>query len=175
MKTKTNILFSASTLAFCAALLFASQGQASPQDTLDATDVKFVKTEFAAGKSELKTAELGVQKAERADVKAYAEMLVTDHTQTNRELGALAAQKGVDLSAIIDPKHAEEFQKLEQTNRADFDKEFLAGMISGHKKCVSNFEAAAKDSKNNDVKMWADKMLPTLKAHLAKAKELAAK
>lgn len=175
MKTKTTPLFSAATLAFCAAMLLASNTTAAPKDTLDAADVKFVKTEAAAGKSELKLAELGVQKAERPDIKSFAEMLVTDHTQAHKELNALAVEKGVDVSAVIDPKHAEEFQKLEKASKADFDKEFLADMISDHKKCVSNFETAAKEAKNSDVKMWAEKMLPTLKAHLAKAKELAAK
>ena len=175
MKTKTTTLFSTSALALCAALLLAPNGNAAPKDTLDAADVKFVKAESAAGKAELKIAELGVQKAERPDVKSFAEMLVTDHTQANKELGALATTKGVEVSAVISPKHAEEFQNLEKASKADFDKEFLADMISGHKKCVSKFEEAAKDSKDSDVKMWAEKMLPTLKAHLAKATELAAK
>ena len=48
-------------------------------------------------------------------------------------------------------------------------------MTSGHKKCVSNFEDAAKDSKDSDLKMWAEKMLPALKTHLEQAKELASK
>ena len=174
MKTKSTTLFSTSTIALCAALLLAPNSNAAPKDTLDAADVNFVKTESAAGKAELKLAELGVQKAERPDVKAFAEQLVSDHTQSHKELSALATEKGVDVSAVIDPKHAEEFQKLEKATKADFDKQFLADMISDHKKCLSKFEEAAKDSKNSDVKMWAEKMVPTLKAHLAKAKKLAA-
>jgi putative membrane protein len=175
MKTKTTTLFSTSTLALCAAMLFTANSNAAPKDTLDAADVKFVKTESAAGSAVVKLAELGVQKAERADVKAFAETLVTDHTQANKELSALAVEKGVEVSAVISPKHAEEFQNLEKASKADFDKEFLADIISDHKKCVSNFEEAAKDAKNSDVKTWAEKMLPVLKAHHAKAKELAAK
>ncbi len=175
MKTQSITRLTSTTLALCSLFALASYSNAAPKDTLDAADVKFVKTESAAGSAELKIAELGVKKAERADVKAYAEMLVTDHTQAHKELNALATEKGVDVSAVIDPKHAEEFQKLEKASKADFDKEFLADMVSDHKKCVSNFEEAAKEAKNHDVKMWAEKMLPTLKAHLAKAKELAAK
>ena len=175
MKTKSTSLFSSSTLSLCDALLFTTHSNAAPKEMLDAADVKFVKTESAAGSAELKLAGLGVQKAGRADVKAYAEMLVTDHTQAHKELSALATTKGVEVSAVISPKHAEEFQKLEKASKADFDKEFLADMISDHKKCVSKFEEAAKDAKDSDVKMWAEKMLPTLKAHLAKATELAAK
>ncbi len=175
MKNKTTTLFSTSTLALCAAMLFTASSNAAPKDTLDAADVKFVKTESAAGTAVVKLAELGVQKAERADVKAFAEMLVTEHTQANKDLSALAVAKGVDVSAVISPKQAGKFQDLEKATKADFDKEFLADLISSHKKCVSNFEDAAKDSKDSDVKGWAEKMLPALKAHLATATELAAK
>ena len=91
------------------------------------------------------------------------------------ELKGLAATKGVELSAVIDPKHADTFQSLEKSSGAEFDKEFLAAVVSGHKKCVSNFETASTDAKDADVKAWAAKMLPGLKAHLEKAKDLQAK
>ncbi len=173
MKSLSNIRLSSTAIALCGLLLLSPQCNAAPKDTLDAADVEFVKTESAAGSAEVKLAGLGVQKAERPDIKVFAEMLVTDHTQAHKELMALAVEKGVDVSAVIDPRHAEEFQKLEKASKADFDKEFLADMISDHKKCVSSFEEAAKAAKNSDVKKWAARMLPTLKAHLAKAEELA--
>ncbi len=172
MKNKSITRYSTTTLAFCAALVFASNGMSADKDTLDSTDVKFVKEEAAAGMAVVKLAGLGAQKAVRADVKAFAEMIVTDHTKANEELTKLAATKGVELSAVIEPKHAETFQDLEKTGSADFDKEFLNVAVSGHKKCVSNFEDAAKDSKDSDVRMWAEKTLPTLKAHLAQAQAL---
>ncbi len=172
MKNKSITRYSTTTLAFCAALVFASNGMSADKDTLDSTDVKFVKQEAAAGMAVVKLAGLGAQKAVRADVKAFAEMIVTDHTKANEELTKLAATKGVELSAVIEPKHAETFQDLEKTESADFDKEFLNVAVSGHKKCVSNFEDAAKDSKDSDVRMWAEKTLPTLKAHLAQAQAL---
>jgi len=169
------ILRSSTTFAFCAALLFASNAISAEKDTLNAADVKFVKHEAAAGMAVVKIAGLGAQKAVHSDVKAFAEMLVIDHIKANEELTKLAASKGVELSAVIDPKHAEKFQKLEKTESADFDKEFLAEISSGHKKCIGNFEDAAKDSKDSDLKMWAEKMIPTLKTHLEQAKELASK
>lgn len=172
MKTKSITLLSKTTVALFAAVLLVPHGMAAEKDTLNATDVKFVKHEAAAGMAVVKLADLGVKKAERADVKAFAEMIVTDHTKANQELKQLATTKGVELSAVIDPTHASTFQKLEKYSGADFDKEFLAEMVSSHKKCVSNFEESSKDAKDSDLKMWVDKMLPALKAHLEKSKEL---
>ena len=175
MKSKSFNLFSKTTLALCGILLLAPGGQAAEKDTLNAADVKFVKHEAAAGGAVVKIAGLGVKKAENADIKAFAEMLVTDHTKANEELKALATTKGVEISDVIDPKHASAFQKLEKYSGAEFDKNFISDIVSAHKKCVSNFEAASTDSKDADVKAWASKMLPALKAHLEKAETLKSK
>ena len=45
-------------------------------------------------------------------------------------------------------------------------------IVSSHKKCVKNFEDAAEDADDSEVKLWAAKMLPALQAHLGKAEEL---
>jgi len=160
------------TFALCTALIFASIGMSAEKDTLNDADVKFVKEEAASSKGVVRLAELGVQKAVRAEVKEFAQMLVTDHTKAHEELTQLAATKGVELSATLDPKHAEKFQKLEKHSATDFDQEFLSTIKSGHEKCVANFEDAANDARDNDLKLWATTTLPLLRNHLAKAKEL---
>ncbi|MHB1081292.1 MAG: DUF4142 domain-containing protein [Prosthecobacter sp.] len=172
MKPRTNPLLSTTTLALCGMFQLAPQGGAAEKGTLNATDVEFVKHEAAAGMATVKIAGLGAKKATRPEVKSFAEMIVKEHTAANEELKKLAATKGVELSAVIDSKHAEMFQKLEQYSGTEFDKEFLDAAVSGHKKCVGRFEDAAKDSQDKDVKMWAAKMLPALKSHLAQAEEL---
>lgn len=139
---------------------------------LSTTDEKFVKEAGAAGMGEVKIATLGTQKASSADVKAFAQMLVDDHTKANEELQNLAKGKGVELSQVIESTYADKFQKLEKYSGADFDKEFISGMVSDHKKDVSKFESEQKSATDNEVKAFVDKTLPTLKAHLDKANEL---
>lgn len=173
MNTKQFILKSTTSLAMCAAvLMLAPNASASEKDTLNAADVKFVKTESAAGMSEVKIAELAVTKADRAEVKSFAEMLVTDHTAVNTQLAALATQKGIEVSSVLSPAHAATVQKLEKLTGAEFDKEFLSVIITDHKKCISNYEAASKDAKDNDLRIWVDKTIPALKSHLEKAESL---
>jgi putative membrane protein len=48
-------------------------------------------------------------------------------------------------------------------------------MVKGHKDAVANFEKAANEAKDADVKAYAVKTLPALKAHLAKAEEVSKK
>jgi putative membrane protein len=129
-------------------------------------DAKFIKATSDAGLGEVKLAELGVQKAERADVKELATMMVTDHTKANTELAALAKSKGVEVSQMVSEKSADKFKDLETKKGADFDKDFLDQMEKAHKKLVDDFEDAQKDVKDGELKAWVDKTLPTLKGHL---------
>jgi len=176
MKTNlSQLLTKASMIISAAALLTATCGFAAEKDTLNAAEVKFLKHEAAVGMATLKVAELAVSKASRADVKTFAETLVKDHTSVNAQLVKLAATKGVDLSATINPDEAEAFQDLEKGTGAEFDKDFLAWIDDRHTKCVSNFEAAIKDGKDVEVKTFAQATLPALQAHLAAGKALTAK
>ena len=176
MKARSFIRLSTSAFALAAVMMCAPQGaSASPKDTLNAADVAFVKQAAASGRAEVKLASLGAKKADRADVKAFAGMVAADHTKVNDELKALASTKGVELSAVMEAAHADKFQKLEKVSGKEFDKEFLAHMVSSHKKGISLYEKAAKDASDKDVKKFADKTLPALKSHLAKAEALTSK
>jgi putative membrane protein len=172
---KTNPVTFAILLAIAAGNLPFNASAADTQSGLKAGDEKFVKQAGAAGMAEVKIATLGTQKAERSDVKDLATQLVTDHTKANAELEALAKSKGVELSAVIDPKSASTFESLEKESGKSFDKAFLAHLEKAHKTCVADFEDASKNAADADVKAWAGKMLPTLRAHLDKVKELEAK
>ena len=177
MKTRQSTRFTITTLTLCVAaiMLVPNSIAADKTSMVNSTDETFIKQAAADGKGEVKVAGLAVKKADSAAVRAFAEMIVKDHTAANEELTKLAASKGVELSAVIAPSNASTFQKLEKYSGADFDKEFLATMVSDHKKCVSSFETEAKDAKDGDLKAWAEKMLPALKTHLEKANELSSK
>lgn len=169
---KTNPITFAILIAIAAGNLTATLTAADKKSSLNAADEKFVKQAGVEGTAEVKIATLGTQKAERADVKELATMLVADHTKANAELSALAQSKNVELSAVIDPDAAGEFKDLEKKSGKDFDKAFLSHMQDSHKSTISDFEDAAKNAVDGDVKAWADKTLPTLKAHLDKIKAL---
>jgi putative membrane protein len=159
-------------LTLAAILLSASLSFADNKASVNSTDEKFIKETAADSTAEVKIAELATKKAERADVKEFAQMLITDHTAANKELEAVAQKKGVDLSAVIAPSAAKDFQNLEKYSGKDFDNEFLKLMETDHKKCVSNFESEAKKVEDGDLKDFVNKTLPVIKAHYDKVQGL---
>ncbi len=173
MKNTKLTLLSTAALAVGAFLLLAPNAPAADTKTkLNSTDTKFIREEAAAGAALVRIAELGVKKSEREDIKAFAGMLVADHSKANAELATLAESKGVVLNAEVDSKHAGTYEKLKGESGSDLDKEFLSVIVSGHEKCVKNFQDAADNAEDSEVKLWAAKMLPALQAHLEKAAEL---
>ena len=176
MNTKSIVLSVTSVAALCGAVLFCLPSFAAEKNAvLSTADEKFVKEAGAGGMAEVKIAQLAVTKASSAEVKTFAQGIVDDHTKGNTDLKKLAVGKGVELSTVIDPDSAATYQTLEKATGADFDKQFTAQVVSSHTKCLSNYESAVKDSTDNEVKAFAGSMVPNIKAHLEKAKELNAK
>jgi len=136
-------------------------------------DALFIRTAGEAGKAEVDLAKLAIAKSSNANVKAFAEALRNDHEKANAELGELADRKGVTIAATTASVKAMH-NKLAAMSGAEFDKAFLAQMVSDHEKAVSEFTKESKDTKDADIQAFSDKALPTLNEHLARAKDLKA-
>jgi putative membrane protein len=165
-------LFNAAALAVSALLLLAPSVSAQTQAKLDSDDRKFIQEEAANGAALVRIAKLGAKQAERADIKAYAQMIVADHTNANTELQRLARSKGVELNADVSRKHQRSYKKLAAERGEEFDREFLAMIAKGHERCLENYEDAAEDAEDREVKMWATQRVPVLQSHLDSAESL---
>src|SRR6188474_745962 len=134
--------------------------------TLSAADKEFITHAAADGHKEIALAQLAEQKGVSPSVKALAQRIRQDHMQADRELKSLAQSKSVALSTPSD--HKAEIAKLEKD--ANFDQTYASLMVADHKKAIALFERAS-NSKDADVKGFADKTLPALREHLKLAQE----
>jgi putative membrane protein len=169
---KTSLLFS-SLFALGALVSFSTQAGAA--DALDSADKSFIQNAYESGLAEVKFGEMGQAKTGNADVKAFATAMVADHAKANGELKALADAKKVEVATDLTMMAKAKAKVLDAKSGADFDKTFMEGVVKGHKDAVANFEKAANEAKDADVKAYAVKTLPALKAHLAKAEEVSKK
>lgn len=173
MKHNKLTFFSTAAFSLGAFLFLAPSGLAADKETkLNAADSEFIQEEAAAGVALVRIAELGVKQASSADIKAFAGTIVAEQTKANAELAMLARSNTVKLTSEANSKHADSYDSLEDERGAKFDKRFLSVIAKGHKKCLKNFEDAAEDATNSEVKLWAAKRLPTLRAQLERAEEL---
>ena len=143
--------------------------------TASPADKEFVSNAGMAGLAEVQMGNLALEKAGNADVKAFAQRMVTDHTKANEELQQLTATKGLALPAQLDGEHKAGLDHLNTLTGSAFDKAYMEHMVADHGKAVTLFETAANTAGDADIKAFAAKTLPTLKEHATLAGQVAAK
>ncbi|MEO8257677.1 MAG: DUF4142 domain-containing protein [Acidobacteriota bacterium] len=135
-------------------------------------DQAFVVQTAKSGMAEVELGKLASEKASSAKVKAFAQRMVTDHGKAGDELKALAATKQIVLPAMPDPEHKAMHDRLAQLSGAEFDRAYVREMVAGHRKAVDSFTMESTSGKDNDLKAWAMKTLPTVREHLRMIEEL---
>lgn len=138
-------------------------------------DKEFVSKAGMGGLAEVQMANLAVQKASHADVKAFAQRMLTDHSAANAELAQMATTKGLALPTELAGDHKDALDHISSLSGAEFDKAYMKHMVEDHEKTVAAFDKASTSATDSDVKAWAGQKLPTLKEHLTLAKETARK
>jgi len=134
-------------------------------------DQTFMTKAAGGGIYEVEVSKMAASKAKNADVKAYAEMLVKDHTAANDELKQLASSKGVTLPSDMPSDKKAKMDKLSKSK--DIDRDFIKQVgLDDHKADIALFDKASKDAKDADVKTFFGKTLPKLKDHRAEAEKL---
>jgi putative membrane protein len=149
---------------------------APPASTsLSAADQEFVAKAAKTGMAEVQLATNVTQRATSPDVKAFANQMITDHNASNSELTTLAASKGVTPPADIDPDKKALDAELAKLTGPELDRKYMEAMVKDHVAAAAEFEKAAQQLTDPDLKAWAAKTLPTLHAHHHSAEAIVAK
>jgi putative membrane protein len=138
------------------------------------TEADFWNKAAEGGMAEVELSKLAQSKATNADVKKFAQKMVTDHTKANGELKTLAGKFNVTLPAELNSTHKSALEKLKGLSGADFDKAYVDAMVGDHNDAVSLFQSEA-DGTTEELKAWAAKTLPTLKEHQRMIKDIQSK
>jgi len=135
----------------------------------------FWTTAADGGMAEVEMAKLAVQKAQNAEVKKFAQMMIADHTKANTELKSIAAKQKIELPKEIGPRNRSTIDELNRLSGADFDNEYVQAMVDDHETDVQLFEDQSKSDDDQAAKAFAAKTLPTLQKHLQAIKAIEAK
>jgi predicted outer membrane protein len=132
----------------------------------------FIAEAYQDGLAEIQLSQLALQKASNADVKAFAQRMIDDHTQADSKLATLAQQAGVTLPDAPTTEQQAIANELSSFSGTDFDKAYMDVNVVEHLKDISLFLHQAKGSTNDAVKSFAQQTLPTLLSHLKSAKSI---
>ncbi|WP_407431340.1 DUF4142 domain-containing protein [Arcticibacter sp.] len=142
------------------------------EDTTQAGASTFFMKAADAGMAEVEFGKLAQKAAKNQDVKDFAAQMVKDHTKANDELKALATSKNVQLSPVISNVFQGQLTDLSSKTGEEFDKLYMDLMMVHHMDAIKLFEETSKNETDPEVKAFAAKTLPVLKAHHQKAEPL---
>src|SRR5262245_40983298 len=148
---------------------------ASPAAALTTSEKEFMANAARGGMLEVQLGNLAAQKASSNDVKRFGERMATDHGQLGQKLQQLASKLNVTLPQELKPEEQNAVSRLEKLSGKVFDREYMKEMVSDHVKDISEFERAASQVTNADIKQFASEALPILRDHLKLAREIAGK
>lgn len=137
--------------------------------TFSRADHRLVKKAAACSDHEIALSRQAVTRSTNAQVRSFAETIVRDHERMSRELTTFAARRGMVLSTT--PKHQDDLDDLAKEKGDDYDEAYLEEMIDSHEDAIKLLEKASK-SKDSELAAFAVQHLPTMKDHLARAKQL---
>lgn len=158
-----------------------------------AAEKQFVQRMMMSNATEIQLGKLGSEKASNDEVKKFAQMMVTHHTQANEDLMPLAKQHGLEQPAKLDAKHQALADRLAKLSGAAFDREFMTAMVTSHRQTVqqvrpmagttgttgkgsstgtSGTAAGASSGTVQDAKQYAAKALPIVQDHLQQAQQI---
>lgn len=124
--------------------------------------------------AEIEAGKMALQKSSNPDVKAFAKMMIDDHTKGLEETKKVAAAKNVTLPSEPDMAHQKLAAELKAVPADKFDLAYAkrAG-VADHLNVHASLKKDISAVEDPDVKALATKLEPTVAHHLAMAKKLA--
>jgi putative membrane protein len=158
------------------------KGMAQHMDFAIPTDPKaFLERLHHTNQSEIKEAQLAQQNSQNADVKTYAQQMITEHTAADQKLMAYAKSKNLKLADMPKPMndmerkgmaaHKATMEALKEMKGMPFDSKYLSGQVAAHDMAIGKVMAAQAEMKGADAEMTA--MLSELSQKLPHHREMA--
>src|SRR5688500_8459322 len=149
--TETTATSATSTTGTLSATTTGSTG--GSVSSMSPADKEFVIQAGYAGLAEVTLSQLALTRSENAEVKAFAQRMVTDHGRANDELQEPAMAKALALPTTLNDTNDDAMKDLESRG-GDFDARYAAHMVADHEKVIADFENAERTVTDPDVKAF---------------------
>ncbi len=174
--TIKHILAGCIVLGLSAGVVTApAMAQSTPPAAVNAPDMQasFLQKVVRSNAFEIQTSQVALEKTTTADVRAFAQQMIDDHTKAKGELEVLLKSLNItEPSAALEPAQIEQI-KLMQANQNDaFDLIYINAQNNAHVEAVELFRNFSASGSPPELRAWAAKTLPVLEQHLAHVQKL---
>jgi putative membrane protein len=135
----------------------------------------FVENAGQGNMYEIQAAQIAEQKSKNPDVKAFAKMMVTDHTALANEMKPLITKAGKTPPTTLDQRRQGFLDNLKAAGPADFDKTYIDQQVAAHEETLTLMKGYAQNGDDAGLKAAAAKATPKIQGHLDRAKAIQSK
>src|SRR4030095_8727391 len=141
-------------------------------------DAQIAQIVLTADSGDVDYGNLAVKKTKNAQVKAFAETMIRDHTSVNNQATALAKKLGMtpeasDTSKSLQSGGEQEMAKLKAMDGAEFDKAYIDNEVAYHESVIGALDKVLlPNAKNAELKSLLEAGRPIFVSHLEHAKAL---
>jgi putative membrane protein len=143
-------------------------GTPAPHQLNDA-DRKFLVAATKGGTAEVQFAQLAGRASRNADVKQFAQRMLSEHQEANRRLVALGQNAGVPPMQDLDADHKAVHDRLSKLQGAEFDRSYIASQVVDHQVMAQLLVYEIGSGQDKELKGLASELLPTILDHLQAA------
>jgi putative membrane protein len=154
-------------LSLTALLVTAAPSSSAPARTPD-VDSAFVRLATQANAGEIDMARLALRRSSADEARMFADSMIDDHERLAKALAALAPVPRVPRISELDRLA---MLRLSAIAPADFDQQYLMQQVGDHLAAISLYSSEAQEGRNPQLRNFAGRQLPLLRAHLQQAVE----
>lgn len=138
------------------------------------TSQEFVDKAAKSDAFEIASAKLATDKANSADLKAFAAMMIRDHTGSTAKIkaAASAAMPAIIPDAALTDDQKDKLADLGKLSGKDFDKAYADQQVDAHQAALSLMKLYSDKGDAASLKVAAAEIAPKVQEHLDKIKAL---
>jgi putative membrane protein len=152
---------------------FGLYAQTNLNPKVDSADRAFLRNAAEINMSEVVLGQFAQQKTSAEPVRAFAQRMITDHSNAQQKLRDLAAREDVVLPDLWNTKDVALYSRLAKLSGTEFDHAYIDAMVQGHTQAVQLFKMESKAAASPALRTFASQTLPMLEAHLKLAHQTA--
>ena len=152
----------------------AAVGQVAASTTGAHDTDAFVSNASQSDMYEIAAANLAQTRSKNADVKAFAKMMVIQHTAMMNEMKPLVTAAGKTPAAALDQRRQGMLDNLKGATDAAFDSAYVTQQVAAHQEALTLMKGYADNGDDAGLKGGAAKAVPKIETHLAEAQKLQA-
>jgi putative membrane protein len=147
---------------------------ATPPEPPPMTAADFVTKAASTDMFEIAEAKMAEKKATSPDVKAFAAMMIKDHTKSTADLKAAIAKSGqaLALPTALPADMQAKLDDLSKTSGADFDKTYITQQVEAHTTALGVMQGYAMGGDVPALKDFAGATSKVVHGHLDMADKL---